>query len=221
MFKFFNCESILSKNELQLIPDFVFLILNNISLLNFSYLIISFELSILLLMKLIIFSSFPSEFLVIFKLIFLVNLLIKNKGLPIHCIFPSDKIPILFPNSEASSMKCVVNIIIFPLELPFNISHKFLLVVISIPLVGSSKNIIELLPTKANAIDNILFWPPDKLDAFVYLFSVKFNLFKTDEISSSISEEGIDLNLQNNFKCSSTVRFWNKMSSCGHIPIIL
>ena len=54
-------------------------------------------------------------------------------------------------------MKCVVNIIILPAKQFFKISHKFLLDDISIPLVGSSKKIIELPPTKANPIDNFLF----------------------------------------------------------------
>ena len=91
----------------------------------------------------------------------------------------------------------------------------------SMPLVGSSKKIIELFPINAKAIDNFLFWPPDKLDTFVNLFSVKFKLCKTSVISSSIEGFGRDLNLQNNFKCSSTVKFSNRISSWGQIPIIL
>ena len=138
-----------------------------------------------------------------------------------HCIFPPDKIPIRFPNTEASSIKWVVNIIIFPVKHLFSKSHKFLRVVISMPLVGSSKKIMELFPISAKAIDNFLFWPPDKLDTFVNLFSVKFKLCKTSVISSSIEGFGRDLNLQNNFKCSSTVKFSNRISSWGQIPIIL
>ena len=59
---------------------------------------------ILSFMKLIISSLFALNSLVIFKLIFLPNFSIKNKGDPIHFIVPSDNIPILFPRTEASSI---------------------------------------------------------------------------------------------------------------------
>ena len=69
----------------------------------------------------------------------------------------------------------------------FNISHKFLRDVISIPLVGSSKKIIELFPTMAKPIDNFRFWPPDKSDALVVLLSSRPISFNILFISSFVS----------------------------------
>ena len=78
-------------------------ILNNISSLNISYSIFKFtpEFS---LTNSIIFWSFAYEFFIIFKFIFFAKFSIKNKGEPIHLIFPSVNIPILFPKTEASSI---------------------------------------------------------------------------------------------------------------------
>ena len=68
---------------------------------------ISYSISMFLVLFLIksIISSFSALIsFVIFKLIFLPNLSIKNRGEPMHFIFPSDNIPILFPNTDASSI---------------------------------------------------------------------------------------------------------------------
>ena len=108
-----------------------------------------------------------------FKEIFIYfpNFSIKKRGVPIHFIFPEFIIPILFPKTLASSMKCVVNIIILFSHCVFKISQRFLLEVISIPLEGSSKNIISLPPINAIPIDNFLFCPVDRCLAKVYLTS--------------------------------------------------
>ena len=88
----------------------------------------------------------------------------------------------------------------------------------SIPLVGSSKNITELPPTKAIAIDNFLFCPPDKFLIFVFLFSSNPKSCITFDISFFIIELSTDLNTQNISRCSSTVNSLNNTSCCGHIP---
>ena len=112
----------------------------------------------------------------------------------------------------------MVNIIIFPFKHFFSIFHKFLLDVISIPLVGSSKKITELPPTNAIDIDNFLFCPPDKSLALVYLFSSNPTSSIAFVISNSILDLSIDLIIQNISKCSSTVNSSINISCWEHIP---
>ena len=70
--------------------------------MNISYSISTFLVLSLIKSIISLLSAFNS--FVKFKLIFLPNLSIKKRGEPIHFILPSDKIPILLPNTEASSI---------------------------------------------------------------------------------------------------------------------
>ena len=59
----------------------------------------------------------------------------------------------------------------------------------SIPLVGSSNNIIFELPINANAAHNFLFCPPDKVLAKAAAFSDKPIFFIKSLISSTFAFE--------------------------------
>ena len=98
------------------------------------------------------------------------------------------------------------------LHCPFNIYHKFLLEVMSIPLEGSSKNIIWLPPINAIPIESFLFWPVDKCFAKVYWASSNWNSFIILLISFSEFSEGTPLNIEKISKCSLTFKLLNKTS---------
>ena len=125
----------------------------------------------LLVMRLTIFLAFSSSiFLFIFRVIYFPYLSIKSLLVPLTMNFPFLKMPILSAKNDASSIKCVIKIIIFPSYFIFcNIFQIFFLDEISIPPVGSSKIITLLLPQQAIAIHNFLFCPPDKSSTNVFL----------------------------------------------------
>ena len=103
IFKFTNSLSNFINNSFPLNILSSLGILNNISSLNISYSIFKLFPE-LFLMKSIIISLFASISFVIFKFRFFPKFSIKNKGEPIHFITPSDNIPILLPNTDASSI---------------------------------------------------------------------------------------------------------------------
>ena len=115
----------------------------------------------------------------------------------------------------------MVNIIIFPSHCLFNISHKFLLEVISIPLEGSSRKITSLPPIKDIAIDNFLLWPADKFLASIYSILSIWKSFNVFFISLLTSDDLTPLNIENISKCSLTVKSSNKVSCWGQIPNFL
>ena len=89
-----------SKLVFLLLFSFLIGILNMISSESASYSIFS----ALLFINSIILSLSQSSSFVTFKLINLPYFSIKNKGDPMHFIFPALIIPILFPNTLASSI---------------------------------------------------------------------------------------------------------------------
>ena len=77
---------------------------------------------------------------------------------------PAAIIAILSAKTSASSKWWVVKTNVLSYFFTFsNIYQITLLDIASIPLVGSSKNIIEDPPMKANANDNFLLFPPLKM----------------------------------------------------------
>lgn len=73
--------------------------------------------------------------------------------------------PILLHSTSASSIEWVVNTIaLLPLHCII-ISHNYLLFSGSNPVDGSSKKINSGSPTRAIAIDNLRFIPPDNWEA--------------------------------------------------------
>ena len=83
-----------------------------------------------------------------------------------HWKFPFTIMPNLVDKAYASSIECVVNITVAfffyvaTLEITFHIN---LLALGSIPVEGSSKNIIRGFPIIAIATDNFLLFPPERV----------------------------------------------------------
>lgn len=78
-----------------------------------------------------------------------------------HLNYPSVIIPILFDNTSASSIECVVKTTALSYLQLYNISHIPLLFSGSRPVVGSSKKITDGYPTNEIAKLTRLFMPPD------------------------------------------------------------
>ena len=119
------------------------------------------------------------------------NLDFKNTGLPTHANDPADIIATLSHNISASSMKCVVNKIVLPVCARFRMtSHTNLREYGSIPLVGSSKNIIAGLPINAHANESFLFMPPDKFllcSSILFKRSTSRNALSIESFKSAIT----------------------------------
>ena len=157
-----------------------------------SFLLESFSFFIKLsLIKFKNFSLFSSGFLLIWIVIYFPCSIIKSKVVPQHNNFPFFKIPIWSARNEASSIKCVIRIIIFFLSSfkffkSFRIFQIFFLDNKSTPPVGSSKIITLLLPQHAIAIANLLFNPPDKFLTNLSLKSSNSKISINFLISASI-----------------------------------
>ena len=121
----------------------------------------------------------------------LPNLDFKNTGLPTHANDPADIIATRSHNKSASSMKCVVNMIVLPVCARFRMtSHMNLREYGSIPLVGSSRNTIDGSPINAHANDNFLFIPPDKFllcSSILFKRSTSRNALSIDSSKSVIT----------------------------------
>lgn len=79
-----------------------------------------------------------------------------------HFNFPSTTTAILSANASASSIACVVRIIVLSLFKSYIRDQTSLLDTGSMPVVGSSENIIFGFPITLIATDNLLFIPPEK-----------------------------------------------------------
>ena len=90
----------------------------------------------------------------------------------------------------------------------------------SIPLVGSSKNIIDDPPINASANDNFLLFPP--LNIFINLFLSYSNyvIFNVSSISFSNESPTNPLTYPINYSISYTVKLSYNTSLYEHIPTL-
>jgi len=103
----------------------------------------------------------------------------------------------------------------------FNISQIYLLALVSIPEVGSSRTMNLEFPMNAIPVDNLLLYPPDRLLLSSLVFSFKLRSAIIFDTSSFINAGLLPLNTANNSRCSFTVRSSYRMSNYGQTPIIL
>lgn len=146
------------------------------------------------------------SYLEIVKLYPTPNRSFKNSEDPQQISLPLPIIPILSPRKSASSIKCVVNITIRLFLYYFSISQMYLLAEVSIPLVGSSRKTILLLPMKAIATLSFRFYPPERFLLYTSALSFKPTSpinFSTSLLMSVLSD--IPLYLANSSRCSLTV----------------
>ncbi len=118
-------------------------------------------------------------------------------------------------------MKWVVRSMILSCLKFLSISQMYLLALVSMPEVGSSRTMNFEFPMKAMPVESLLLWPPERFLLNSLVFSFKFRSAIIFNTSTSIRAGSLPLNTANSSRCSFTVSSSNRMSNYGHTPISL
>ena len=140
------------------------------------------------------------------------NLLCNSMQVPQTCNLPRLRTATLSPKISASSMKCVLMMMVLPLFSSTSCFHTICLLTMSTPELGSSSRITFGSPRQAMAMLVLLLIPPLRLFTKSAAFDDKPTLFKVSLMELSKSEGWIPFSTANRRRWSSTLRWSNRTS---------
>mmetsp|Transcript_4347 Transcript_4347/g.18386 ORF Transcript_4347/g.18386 Transcript_4347/m.18386 type:complete len:243 (+) Transcript_4347:2109-2837(+) len=143
---------------------------------------------------------------------------LRNMGEPQHSTLPWDMMATRSPSRSASSMKWVVRMMVRPSRAVRSISHVARREYGSMPDVGSSRMTSLGSPRSAIATDSFRFWPPEREEESMLVFSVRPTISMASAMDLSLVSWGSCFTSAKRPRCSRTVRVGQRTSCCGHTP---